>query len=305
AGKRVELETAGGDTPLDRALLELASEVLGHLVRNAVVHGLEAPEVRRRRGKPAAGRVWIAADTAAQEVRIDVADDGGGIDPADLQAAARRLGIALAPGESPLPLIFRPGFSTRAGADLSAGRGVGLSAVQEAVARQGGKVEVHSEKGAGTLFRLRLPLSVSIVRALLLACDGEIYGLPLPAVVESVALGDGDIHAINGAGVVRWRGEVIPLLDLGTCFGTAPLRRRQGYAVILAVEEARRALLVDELQGIRELVVKPLDALAGQPPGVSGSTVLGNGRAVLILDPTGLVALSPRTAYRTDGRSAA
>lgn len=300
-GKQVELQTAGGDTPLDRALLELASEALGHLVRNAVVHGLEKPEARRLRGKPPGGHVRIAAEAAAQEVRIDVADDGGGIDPAEVRAAARRLGIALGADESPLPLIFRPGFSTRPDADLSAGRGVGLSAVREAVARQGGRVEVQSEKGMGTLFRLRLPLVVSIARALLLGSDGETYALPLAAVVESVALRDGDVHELNGAGVVRWRGGVVPLLDLGYCFGTARARRRHGYAVILSVEDTCRALLVEELQGIREVVVKPLDELAGQPPGVAGSTVLGDGRAVLILDPAGLVSL-PLWA---DGRNAA
>jgi two-component system chemotaxis sensor kinase CheA len=300
-GKQVELETAGGDTPLDRALLELASEALGHLVRNAVVHGLEMPEARRARGKSPGGHLRIAAETAAREVRIDVADDGGGIDPAEIRAAARRLGIALEPDESPLPLIFRPGFSTRQDADLSAGRGIGLSAVREAVARRGGRVEVQSEKGMGTLFRLRLPLVVSIARALLLGNDGETYALPLEAVVESLALREGDIHEINGAGVVRWRGGVVPLLDLGTCFGTARARRRSGYAVIVSVEEVRRALLVEELQGIREVVVKPLDELAGRPPGVAGSTVLGNGRAILILDPAGLLSLP----LWLDGRNAA
>jgi two-component system, chemotaxis family, sensor kinase CheA len=292
-GKQAELETAGGETPLDRALLEVASDALGHLVRNAVVHGLEESTVRRWRGKAAAGHIRIAAATAGQEVRIDVADDGGGIDAGELRAAARRLGIALRVDESPLPLIFQPGFSTRPDADLSAGRGIGLSAVQEAVMRQGGRVEIYTEPGAGTLFRLRLPLTVSIARALLVGSDGETYALPLAAVVESLVLGAGDVHEINGAGVVHWRGEVLPLLDLGYCFGTAPVRRRQGYAVILAAEEGRRGLLVDELQGIREVVVKPLDELAGHPPGVSGSTVLGDGRAALILDAAGLVSLSP------------
>ena len=181
------------------------------------------------------------------------------------------------------------------------GRGIGLAAVRDAVARQGGRVEVASQRGAGTQFRLRLPLSISIARAMLLGSDRETYALPLGAVVESMAVSDGDAHEINGAGVVRWRGEVLPLLDLGYCFGTARARRRQGYAVILAAEETRRALLVEELQGIREVVVKPLDELAGRPPGIAGSTVLGDGRAVLILDPAGLLSLSPWA----DGRTAA
>ncbi|HSN85778.1 MAG TPA: ATP-binding protein, partial [Thermoanaerobaculia bacterium] len=187
-GKEVRFETAGGETPLDKALLELSSEALGHLVRNAVIHGLEETEERRRGGKPARGFVRLSAETDAREVRIDVLDDGGGIRRAEVVAAAERHGHRLAPGEDPLSLLFLPGFSTREGADLSSGRGIGLAAVQKAVNRRGGRIEVFSEEGAGTLFRLRLPLSVSITRALLLASDGEDYALPLSAVVESVPL---------------------------------------------------------------------------------------------------------------------
>lgn len=295
--KQVELETRGGETPLDRALLELASDALAHLVRNAVIHGLESPETRRKRGKPARGTIRIAATTAGQEIHVEVSDDGRGIDAEEVRQAARRLGM---PGaeDNPFQLLFRPGFTTRPEADLGAGRGIGLSAVQEAVARQGGRVEVSSEKGHGTLFRLRLPLSVSIARALLLGCDGETYALPISAIVETVALQAGEIHEINSAGVIRWRDEVVPLLDVGYAFGTSPVRRRAGFAVLLAGEGRHRALLVDELQGIREVVAKPLDELAGQPRGIAGSTVLGDGRAVLILDPVGLLALSPRSPER-------
>lgn len=295
--KQVELETCGGETPLDRALLELASDALAHLVRNAVIHGLESPETRRKRGKPARGTIRIAATTAGQEIHVEVSDDGRGIDAEEVRQAARRLGM---PGaeDNPFQLLFRPGFTTRPEADLGAGRGIGLSAVQEAVARQGGRVEVYSEKGRGTLFRLRLPLSVSIARALLLGCDGETYALPISAIVETVALQAGEIHEINSAGVIRWRDEVVPLLDVGYAFGTSRARRPAGFAVLLAGEGKHRALLVDELQGIREVVAKPLDELAGQPQGIAGSTVLGDGRAVLILDPVGLLALSPRSSGR-------
>jgi two-component system chemotaxis sensor kinase CheA len=142
-------------------------------------------------------------------------------------------------------------------------------------------------------------LSVSITRALLLGCDAETYALPLSSVLETVALGATDVHVINDVGVLRWRGEIVPLLDLGVAFGTARSLRRQGYAVLLAGETTPRGLLVAELQGIREVVVKPLDELAGRPQGISGSTVLGDGRAVLILDPRGLLDLSPRAGERS------
>lgn len=298
--KEVRFETAGGETPLDKALLELSSEVLGHLVRNAVVHGLESPEERRRAGKPSYGTVRLSAETDAREVWIAVSDDGGGVRHAELAAAARRRGIEPAPGQDPLALLFLPGLSTRPGADMSAGRGIGLAAVQEAVTRHGGRIEVLSEEGIGSMFRLRLPLSVSITRALLLGADGESYVLPLSSVVESVPLASERVHEMNGACVLSWRGGLVPLLDLGYSFGTAVARRRQGYAVVIESDGAHRALATDQIHGIREVVVKGLDRLVGSPPGIGGSTVLGDGRAVLILDPVGLMALSP--FGRAEGR---
>jgi two-component system chemotaxis sensor kinase CheA len=292
-GKEVRFETAGGDTPLDKALLELASEALGHLVRNAVIHGLEVPAERERAGKPRAGTLRLSADATAREVRIDVADDGRGVDRPAVVAAAARRGHAPAPGEDPLQLLFLPGLSTREEADLGSGRGIGLSAVQEAVQRHAGGVEVASQPGAGTLFRLRLPLSASITRAMLVRADGEDYALPVRAVIESQRLAPGDLHEINGAGVLRWRGGVLPALDLGLAFGTAPARRREGYAVVIEDNGRSRALIADQVLGLREIVVKRLDPVLGAPAGLAGSTILGDGRAVLILDPAGLLALAP------------
>ena len=291
-GKDVLFAADGGETPLDRGLLELASEALGHLIRNAVVHGLETPEERRRAGKPRATlRVTASADT--REVRIDVLDDGRGIRRDEIRAAAARRGMAVPADADLTSLLFLSGFSTRTEADLGAGRGVGLSAVQEAVKRRGGRIEVFSEEGAGTLFRLRLPLSVSILRALLVASDGEDYALSLSALAESLRLEPGQVHEINGALVLSRREGLVPLLDLGFCFGTSAVRRRCGYAVVLETDGARRALGVDSIQGIREVVVRQLDAWTGRHPAVAGSTILADGRAVLLLDPIGLAELSP------------
>ncbi len=300
-GKEVRFETDGGDTPLDKALLEMASEALGHLVRNAVIHGLEAPEERTRAGKPREGTLRLSADATSREVRIDIADDGRGVDRQAVIAAAARRGDEPAPGADPLQLLFLPGLSTRAEADLGAGRGIGLSAVQEAVQRHGGGVEVASQPGAGTLFRLRLPLSASITRAVLVRADGEDYALPIRAVVESQRLAPGDLHEINGAGVLRWRGGVLPALDLGLAFGTAPARRREGYAVVIEDNGRSRALIADQVLGLREIVVKQLDVALGAPPGIAGSTILGDGRAVLILDPAGLLTVAPFAAGAGSG----
>jgi len=291
-GKDVLFTAEGGETPLDRGLLELASEALGHLIRNAVLHGLETPEERRQAGKPRATlRVSASADT--REVRIDVLDDGRGLRRDEILAAAVRRGMAVPAGADLTSLLFLSGFSTRAEADLGAGRGVGLAAVDEAVKRRGGRIEVFSEEGAGTLFRLRLPLSVSILRALLVASDGEDYALPLSAMEESLRLDPGQVHEINGGLVLSRRDGLVPLLDLGFCFGTSTVRRRNGYAVVLEADGIRRALGVDSIQGIREVVVRQLDPWTGRHPAVAGSTILADGRAVLLLDPIGLAGLSP------------
>lgn len=296
-GKTARFETRGGETPLDKALLEVSSDALGHLVRNAVIHGLESPEERRRAGK-GEGLVRISAEADAREVRIDVLDDGGGIRRQAVLAEAARRGKPVAPGEDAVALVFSHGFSTQASADVGAGRGVGLSAVQEAVGRFGGRVEVFSEEGVGTLFRLRLPLSVSITRVLLMESDGERYVLPLSSVVETLPLAPGKVNEINGALVLSWRSELIPLLDLGYAFGTSAARRRTDLAVVLEARGGYRAIRIERALGIREIVVRALDELAGAQAGIAGSTILGDGRAVLILDPAGLMELSPRAGGR-------
>jgi two-component system chemotaxis sensor kinase CheA len=301
-GKRVRLLVEGGETAIDKALLELAGEALGHLVRNAIIHGIEGPAERRRGGKDESGTLRLAAHATAREVLIDVEDDGRGVQVDALRAAAARAGAPPPSGEAAgagmagadvLELLFLPGLSTRAHADLGAGRGIGLAAVKRAVERRGGEVEVASEAGRGSLFRLRLPLSASIARALLVRSDGSRYALPLRAVLESRRLDAGDLHEINGGGALRWRGQVIPALDLGCTFGTAALRRREGHAVIVEERGRTRALVVDQVLDIREVVVKTLDRLLADLPGVAGSTVLGDGSAVLVLDPASLVAMSP------------
>jgi two-component system chemotaxis sensor kinase CheA len=297
-GKTVRLLAEGGDTALDKALLELAGEALGHLVRNAIIHGIEEPSERRRGGKDESGTLRLAAHATAREVLIDVEDDGRGVQSDAVRAAAAgraadQAGGAGAAGADVLELLFLPGLSTRPHADLGAGRGIGLAAVKRAVERRGGRVEVASEEGRGSLFRLRLPLNASIVRALLVRSDGNQYALPLRAVLESRRLEPGDLHEINGGGALRWRGQVVPALDLGRSFGTAARRRREGYAVLMEERGRTRALVVDQVVDIREVVVKGLDRLMAELPGVAGSTVLGDGSAVLVLDPASLVAMSP------------
>ncbi|HYM61256.1 MAG TPA: chemotaxis protein CheW [Thermoanaerobaculia bacterium] len=292
SGKRVRFTVTGGETPMDKALLECASEALGHIVRNSIVHGIETPATRTACQKPAEGNVRLTAVAHANEVVVEVIDDGAGIDRAEIIRAAEARGIDPRSVDDPFELLFRAGFSTRRETDLSAGRGVGLSAAVDAVRRLGGHVSVSSEPGVGTMFRMRLPLTVSITRALLVHVDGDDYAIPLAAISESVRIKAGDRHVINQSSVFEWRGSVLPLLDLGCVMDSAGAPRDDGYIVVIEADNRHRGLLVDDLTGMREIVVKGLGEVGGLPPGISGATILGDGRVLLILDPRSLVAMT-------------
>lgn len=293
ANKRAALETEGGDTPLDKALLDVANEALGHLVRNAVIHGLEDPSDRVAAGKPETGTVRVRASTKGDEVWIEVSDDGGGIDRDQLRRVARSRGVETDHLADITEVLLEAGFTTKARADMGSGRGIGLAAVRKAVQRQGGEIEITTDLGKGTTFLLRLPISVSIARALLVTADGEVYAVPLTAVVDSRRMELGDSHTVNQAGVLHWRDELLTLLDLGCHFQTNRETRRTGYVVVIEVGGKRRGLVADKILGVREVVVKGLDPIVGRPPGVGGSTVLGDGRPILILDPRRLVEVEP------------
>ncbi len=292
--RKVEFRAHGGETPLDKGLLELASEALGHLVRNAVVHGLEGRDERVAAGKPEAGKLIVTAHTTSEEVWIDVEDDGRGIDSEALRERAAKLGLDSPAGADLPTLLALPGLSTRDEADASAGRGMGMAAVGESIRRGGGQLEVVSTVGEGTRFRLRLPLSAAIIRALLLRVEDDLFVLPAAAVREAVALNVGDRTLLQGAAVVRWRQELIPLVDLGVQFGATPERRDQGQILFIESEGRYRGLVVDAIVGIRDIVVKPLDRMMGAPLGISGCTILGDGRVVLILDAAALSRIVQR-----------
>ncbi|MEM6794367.1 MAG: chemotaxis protein CheW, partial [Acidobacteriota bacterium] len=268
-GKTVELATHGGDTPIDKTLLEAAADALGHLVRNAVTHGIERPEERRRLGKLETGNVQVAATLEAGEVRIEVSDDGAGIDLEKL----RRKAEGVIPGvddDSGFDILFRDGLSIRQSTDLAAGRGVGMSAVKKSVESHRGRIHIESELGAGSIFTIHLPVTASILRSLLVAVDDEVYALPITSVAESLASEGASIHEMNHARVLRWRGALVPLLDLGCTFETSPRWQTRSFVVVIDINGRLRGLLIDRLIGIRDIVVKGLDSLVGQPRGISG-----------------------------------
>lgn len=291
--KKVELVIEGGDTPIDKTLLEAAGDALGHLVRNAVIHGIEAPDRRLAQGKPDIGHVTVSATLDANQVWIEVRDDGAGIDLESLRQRAMASQTSEIPLASDFNLLFEEGVSTHSGTDIGAGRGVGMAAVKDSVESHGGRIEIQSHRHVGTTFTIRLPVTASILRSILLRADGEDYALPLTAVVEALRPAEQERHQVNGAPVLKWRRQLVPIIDLGQHFDTRPSLRPLGSPIIIEINGRFRALLVDDIVGIRDIVVKGLDSLVGRPAGISGSTILGDGRVIMILDPAVLTALSP------------
>lgn len=298
--KRIDFEVQGGDTPIDKTLLEAAGDALGHLVRNAVIHGIESPAQRRSAGKNEMGHIVVSATLESGEVRIEVSDDGGGIDVTRLREKAKKVNAEMAANASDVALLYEEGVSTREDADLGAGRGVGLSAVKKSVEGHGGRIRVRSRQGFGTTFSLHLPVTASILRVLLVKADGETYALSLTSVSETVNFHEREAHEVNQSAVLRWRGQLVPLLDLGFAFGTRKEIRADGFVMVIEINGRLRGLVIDSLVGIRDIVVKGLDTIVGKHVGISGATILGDGRVIMILDPSSLVAQPPSPFRRRE-----
>jgi two-component system chemotaxis sensor kinase CheA len=295
SGKEVDLEVTGEGTEIDKFVAERLADPLLHLVRNAVSHGLEPPAERAAAGKPRRGRIDLRAAAAGGAVVVEVEDDGRGIDPDRVFARARAAGVI--PADAPtdpagvMDLICAPGFSTRETADRASGRGVGMDVVRRAVEDLGGELSLDSRPGRGTRFTARLPLTLAIADALVVAVGGERYAVPQAAVREVVQVEAGAATVLENNELLRHRGGVLPLLRLSDLFGAA---RPAGAFPALVVGEGGQAvaLAADRVLGVREVVVRPLADPLVQAPGLAGATELGDGRAVLILDATGLARLA-------------
>ena len=292
-GKQVELRIAGEATELDRGLIEKISDPLTHLVRNAVDHGLEQPEARMAAGKPAAGTVQLRASQRGGNIVIEVSDDGQGLDRERILARAAERGHPLpadAPDAAVWQLVFEPGFSTaREVTDLS-GRGVGMDVVRRNIQALGGTVELASVRGEGMTVTVSVPLTLAIVEGMTLRVGCETYVLPLASVVESVPVGADSVHRLPGRGeTLRVRDEYLPVLRLADLFPPRSGAGEGGIAVILETDAQCAALVVDELLGQQQVVVKSLEANFRKVPGLAGATVMGDGAVALILDPSHLV----------------
>ena len=293
-GKQVDFEIEGKEIELDRAILDEIGDPLVHLLRNAVDHGIETPEVRERAGKPPRARIVLSALAQRATVAIRVSDDGSGIDRAKILKSAKQVGLAeedveVLTDEMLMRVLSRPGFSTaRAVTDVS-GRGVGIDVVATQLRALGGGLEVRSEHGKGTTFTLRLPVTLAIVRALTAKVGEERYVMPITHVAETLDLEPSAVTELEGQDGMTIRDDIIPLVhlrDIVDASGEPPQCRP---VIVLQIGERRSGLVVDALAGQQEIVVKSFDPPQGTLPIFSGATVLGDGEPALILDAGGFL----------------
>lgn len=318
-GKKIELVTQGAETELDRQLLEIIRDPLTHMVRNSADHGIETPRERIAVGKPETGTIRLNAFHEGGTVTVELSDDGRGLDHAAIRRRAAENGIA---SEAELarmsddevaPLIFHAGLSTSAAVSSVSGRGVGMDVVRTHVDLIGGTVEIASERGRGTVFTIKIPLTLAIVAALIVEIGGQRFALPQVAAVELVRVGPGSGHAlerIEAVSVMRLRDELLPVLPVGDLLGLCGPQKvgpqevgphevgsqtngpaaddDTGFVVVTQVGRQRFGLLVEAVLETEEIVVKPMSTALRHIPFFSGTTVLGDGTVVLILDPNGI-----------------
>ena len=293
--KKVEFVTQGEATELDKGMVEKITDPLTHLVRNSCDHGIELPAERRARGKVEAGTITLAASHQGGNIVIEVRDDGKGLNRAKLLAKAREKGIDAPDTMSDSEvwsLIFAPGFSTAEVVTDVSGRGVGMDVVKKNITALGGTVEIESAEGHGMSVKVRLPLTLAIMDGMSIGVGDECYILPLASVVESFLITPDTVKTIGGTGrVVEVRGEFMPVIDLEHVFNVPrfDLGGSSNIMVVIESDGGRVALLVDELLGQQQVVVKNLEANYRSVPDVSGATIMGDGRVALILDVSSLV----------------
>ena len=307
--KQIELTLLGSSTELDKSLIERIIDPLTHLVRNSLDHGVETPETRIANGKPPTGNLTLSAEHQGGNICIEVVDDGAGLNRERILAKALSQGMNVSESMSDEDvgmLIFAPGFSTAEKVTDVSGRGVGMDVVKRNIQEMGGHVEIHSQQGKGTTIRILLPLTLAILDGMSVKVGKEVFILPLNAVMESLQPLAEDLHPLaGGERVLQVRGEYLPLVELYNVFDVegAKTEATQGIVVILQSAGRRYALLVDQLIGQHQVVVKNLESNYRKVPGISAATILGDGSVALIVDVSALQALN--RDKRATGASAA
>ncbi len=302
-GKEIDLIMDGEETELDKTIIEELSDPLVHIIRNAADHGVETPAERIAAGKPAKGMVRVAAEHAGNHIVISIEDDGRGMDPEKLKAKAIEKGMLTESDSRELStkeilnLIFAPGFSTAAKVTNISGRGVGMDVVRTNITKLKGTVEIDSQAGAGSKFIIKLPLTLAIIQALLVKASQEIYCIPLSAVLEVVRVKDEEISTINGLEVVRLRDSVLPIARIGRVLGSNnhEAAAEWTYIVVVGLAAQRLGIVVDSMLGQKEVVIKSLGGYLGTVDGIAGSTILGDGQVIMIVDVGELMRLSAQT----------
>ncbi|CAI2439388.1 Chemotaxis protein CheA [Serratia proteamaculans] len=303
--KQVELQLQGSSTELDKSLIERIIDPLTHLVRNSLDHGIEDPDTRIAAGKSAVGNLILSAEHQGGNICIEVTDDGAGLNREKILAKAASQGLAVSDSMSDEDvgmLIFAPGFSTAEQVTDVSGRGVGMDVVKRNIQEMGGHVEIHSQAGKGTAIRILLPLTLAILDGMSVKVNDEVFILPLNAVMESLQPQAEDLHPLaGGERVLQVRGEYLPLVELFRVFEVAGAKTdaTQGIVVILQSAGRRYALLVDQLIGQHQVVVKNLESNYRKVPGISAATILGDGSVALIVDVSALQTLN-REQRQTD-----
>lgn len=300
--KNIDLKISGEETNLDKTIIEQIGDPLVHLIRNGVDHGIEMPEERKRSGKPATGTLELRAFQRADNVFIEIEDNGKGMDPEVLRSKAVEKGIisredaAKLSDEDALNLIFEAGFSTAEKITDISGRGVGMDVVRNNIRKLGGHVYIWSEKGKGSRFTLTLPLTLAIIRAIMVKLGSNTFAIPLNAIVETIKVPKAQIKSLKKKKVINLRNEVIGIEDLGSLIGVPQNGKDNDRdlipIVIISAESKKIGLVVDDLLRQQEIVIKPLADFLSIIPGLSGATILGDGKIVLILDPTEVYSLA-------------
>ena len=299
AGKEIDLQLRGEETELDKIMIEDLADPLMHLIRNAIDHGIEAPDVRNQLGKPEQGIVNLTAFPRGNHVVITIEDDGAGMDPSRILNTAVEKGV-LPPDhgldlerdrKEILDLIFLPGFTTNKTVTEMSGRGVGMDVVKRNVSKLSGMIDINTEPGAGSTFALTLPITLAIIKALVIETGGQVFAIPLSSVLEILQPTDDQVETIEGREVMAVRDETVPLLRLTRAFNLPADHGSNSFFVILVgIAERRLGIIVDRLKDQQEIVIKPLGKRFSETAGIAGATELGDRRGVvLVLDVESLV----------------
>ncbi len=295
-GKEIQFRIEGGDTELDKIVIEKIGDPLKHMIRNAIDHALETPEEREAAGKPRAGLILLKAYHQEGNVFIEIIDDGRGVNIARVRQKAEEMGLVKegddVPKEKLMMLLFHPGFSTAEKVGELSGRGVGMDVVKTNIEELRGSVEFRSDEGRGTTIRIKLPLTLAIIDGMLVGIGRHTYIIPLLSIVESMKPSKENVKTIEGKGeMIHFRGEYVPLIRLYSFLGIDALCKDPWEALVIVVESGstRVGLMVDDLMSQQQIVIKSLDSYITRSRAISGAAILGDGKVALILDIHGLV----------------